>query len=103
MAERCLLGRSRPTVQPLLLKPQEFLIGGLNLEFKASSVTCSSQCSKVNVWGWGRGRVTLDGITPYYRRRSYCSIPGHINAAGPGSTKKGELYLFPVFQGPLLV
>ena len=94
---------SRTSVQPLLLKPQECLIGGLDLEFKASSVTCSGQCSKVHVWGWGRGRVTLDGITPYYRRRSYCSIPGHINAAGPGSTKKGELYLFPVFQGPLLV
>ena len=30
--------------------------------------------------------TTLDGITPYYRRRS--SIPGHINAAGPGFTKK---------------
>ena len=69
------------------LKPQECLIGGLNLEFKASSVTCSGQCSKVNVWGWGKGRVTLDGITPYYRRRS--SIPGHINAAGPGLTKQG--------------
>ena len=95
MAERCLLGRSRPTVQPLLLKPQEFLIGGLNLEFKASSVTCSGQCSKVNVWGWGRGRgrVTLDGITPYYRRRS--SIPGHINAAGPGLTKKGGAFPVP--------
>ena len=101
MAERCLLGRSRTSVQPLLLKPQECLIGGLNLDFKASSVTCSGQFSKVHVWGWGKGRVTLDGITPYYRRRS--SIPGHIHAAGPGSTKKGELYLFLVFHGPLLV
>ena len=101
IAVRCLLGRSRTSVQPLLLKPQECLIGGLDLEFKASSVTCSGQCSKVHVWGWGKGRVTLDGITPYYRRRS--CIPGHINVAGPGLTKKGELYLFPVLQVPLLV
>ena len=39
------------------------------------------------------GGVTLDGITPYYRRRS--SIPGHINAAGPGLTKKGGAFPVP--------
>lgn len=42
IAVRCLLGRRRTSVQPLLLKPQECLIGGLDLEF-ALRYTCEGE------------------------------------------------------------